>query len=42
MLIMHIIYMPLHENSGFYGNGNRQNVAKHMDPKKAKKTFKLA
>ena len=31
--VAHVIsFLPSLENCGCYGNGNSQNVAKHMDP----------
>ena len=34
---MQIIFVwLLHENCGFYGNGNSQNVSKYMDPDNSK------
>ena len=39
---MHIIlFPPLHENCGYYGNGKSKNVAK-KDPEITQKLFKLA
>ena len=43
VLIMHvIIFRRRIKNCGCYGNGNSQNVAKHMDPEIIKKNIRAS